>query len=146
MGYNSTYIIMVLYNDKLAKMILWSGYHTITLGPFIFTTKKRSEVTDEIFNHEKIHVMQWCEVTALSVLFWSFLMLALHFRYLWTLPICFVVYYIAYVAEYAIRRFYGGETGHEDYRHIGFEKEAYKHQRDMDYLSHRKPFAWLFQN
>lgn len=137
---------MILYNDKLAKMILWSGYHTITLGPFIFTTKKQGEVTDEIINHEKIHVMQWCEVTALSVLLWSFLMLALDFRYLWTLPLCFVVYYIIYVAEYAISRLYGGETGHEDYRHIGFEKEAYKHQKDMTYLSRRLPFAWLFQN
>lgn len=137
---------MVLYNDKLAKLILWSGYHTITIGPFIFTTKKKIEVTDEIINHEKIHVAQWCEVTALSVLIWSFLMLALDFRYMWTLLICFVVYYIIYVAEYAISRLYGGETGHEDYRHIEFEKEAYKHQKDMTYLSHRKLFAWLFQN
>lgn len=137
---------MVFYNDKLAKIILWSGYHTITIGPFIFTTKKQSDVTDEIINHEKIHVAQWCEVTALSVLLWSFLMLALDFRYLWTLPLCFVVYYIAYVAEYAIRRLCGGEIGHSDYRHIGFENEAYKHQKDMTYLSHRKPFAWLFQN
>lgn len=137
---------MVLYNDKLAKMILWSGYHTITIGPFIFTTNKKSEVTDEIINHEKIHVMQWCEVTALSALIWSFLMLALDFRYLWTLPICFVVYYLIYVAEYATRRLYGDETGHEDYRHIEFEKEAYKRQADMTYLSRRLPFAWLFQN
>ena len=137
---------MILYNDKLAKMILWSGYHTITLGPFIFTTKRQSDVTDEIINHEKIHVAQWCEVTALSALIWSFLMLALDFRYLWTLPICFVVYYVIYVAEYAIRRLCGGETGHEDYRHIGFEKEAYKHQADMTYLSRRLPFAWLYLN
>ena len=137
---------MVFYNDKLAKMILWSGYHTITLGPFIFTTKKQGEVTDEIINHEKIHVMQWFEVTALSVLIWAFIMLALDFRYLWTLPICFVVYYLIYVAEYAISRLYGGEKGHEDYRHIEFEKEAYKHQKDITYLRTRKPFAWLFQN
>ena len=116
---------MVFYNDKLAKMILWSGYHTITIGPFIFTTKKRSEVTDEIINHEKIHVAQWCEVTFAAIMLWSFLMLALDFRYLLTLPICFVVYYVIYVAEYAIRRLCGGETGHEDYQHFGFEKEAY---------------------
>ena len=137
---------MVLYNDRLAKIILWSGYHTITLGPFILTTKKKSEVTDEIINHEKIHVMQWCEVTALSVLIWAFIMVALvDLKYLWTLPLCFVVYYIIYVAEWAISRLYGGETGHEDYLHIEFEKEAYKHQKDVDYLSHRKPFAWLFK-
>ena len=137
---------MVFYNDKLAKMILWSGYHTITIGPFILTTKKRSELTDEIINHENIHVVQWCEVTALSVLAWSFLMLALDFRYVWTLPLCFVVYYVIYAAEYAISRLYGGESGKEDYHRIEFEKEAYKHQNDMTYLSRRLPFAWLFQN
>ena len=137
---------MVLYNDRLAKIILWSGYNTITIGPFIFTTRKTWEVTDELINHEKIHVTQWCEVTALSVFLWSFIMVAmLELRYLWTLPFCFVVYYIIYVAEYAISRLYGGETGNQDYRHIEFEKEAYKHQKDMDYLSHRKPFAWLFK-
>ena len=136
---------MVFYNSKLAKMILWSGYHTITLGPFIFTTKKRSELTDEIINHEKIHVAQWCEVTAISILVWSFLMIALDFRYVWTLPICFMVYYIIYVAEYAISRLYGGETGHEDYHNIEFENEAYNHQKDMGYLSRRLPFAWLFK-
>ena len=136
---------MVFYNSKLAKMILWSGYHTITLGPFIFTTKKRSELTDEIINHEKIHVAQWCEVTFVAIMLWPFLMLALDFRYSWTLALCFVVYYIIYVAEYAISRLYGSETGNQDYRHIEFEKEAYKYQKDMDYLSHRKPFAWLFK-
>ena len=137
---------MVLYNDKLAKMILWSGYHTITIGPFIFTTKKRSEVTDEIINHEKIHVTQWCEVTALSVLIWVFIMVTLvDLRYLWTLPLCFVVYYLIYMVEYAISRLYGDETGKQDYRNIEFEKEAYKHQKDMDYLSRRLPFAWLFK-
>lgn len=134
---------MVFYNDKLAKMILWSGYHTITIGPLIFTTKKRSDVTDEIINHEKIHVTQWCEVTVLSVLLWSFLIFAIDFRYMWTLPLCFVVYYILYVAEYAIRRLFGVESSNQDYHNIEFEKEAYEHQKDMDYLSYRKPFAWF---
>lgn len=136
---------MVFYNSKLAKLILWSGYHTITLGPLILTSKKRSEMTDEIINHEEIHVAQWCEVTFVAIMLWPFLMLALDFQYLWTLPLCFVVYYIIYVAEWIISRFYGKETGHEDYRHIEFEKEAYQHQSDMTYLSHRKPFAWLFK-
>ena len=136
---------MVLYNDKLAKLLLWSGYDTITLGFIILTTRKTWEMNQEVLNHEKIHVAQWCEVTALSILLWSFLMVALDFRYPWTLTLCFVVYYIIYVAEYAISRLYGGETGHDDYRHIEFEKEAYKHQKEMDYLIHRKPFAWLFK-
>ena len=137
---------MILYNDKLAKLILWSGYDTITLGFIILTTRKTWEMNQEVLNHEKIHVAQWCEVTALSVLLWSFIMLAIDFRYMWTLPLCFVVYYVIYMAEYAISRLYGGESGKEDYHRIEFEKEAYKHQKDITYLSLRLPFAWLFKN
>ena len=137
---------MVLYNDKLAKLLLWSGYDTITLGFIILTTRKTWEMNQEVLSHEKILVAQWCEVTALSVLLWSFLMFAIDFRYMWTLPLCFVVYYVIYAAEYAISRPYGGESGKEDYHRIEFEKEAYKHQADMTYLRTRKPFAWLFQN
>ena len=97
---------MVLYNDKLAKLILWSGYNTITIGPFIFTTRKTWEVTDELINHEKIHVMQWCEVTSVAVLLWLFMMIALvDLRCMWTLLLCFVVYYVIYVAEWVISRF-----------------------------------------
>lgn len=135
---------MILYNDKLAKLILWSGYDTITLGFIILTTRKTWEMNQEVLNHEKIHVAQWCEVTFVAIMLWPFLMLALDFRYQWTLPLCFVVYYAIYAAEYAISRLYGGESGKEDYHRIEFEKEAYKHQADMTYLRTRKPFAWLF--
>lgn len=137
---------MVLYNDKLAKLILWSGYHTITLGPFILTTKRTWEVSDELINHERIHVAQWIEVTLLSVVVWIAVSLMLgSYKALLLLPVNMLTYYVIYVAEYAISRLYGGETGNQDYRHIEFEKEAYKHQKDMDYLIHRKPFAWLFK-
>ena len=29
------------------------------------------------------------------------------------------------------------------YLSISFEREAYAHQRDEDYLRHRRPYAWL---
>lgn len=137
---------MVLYNDKLAKLILWSGYHTITLGPFILTTKRTWEVSDELINHERIHVAQWIEVTLLSVMMWIAVSLMLgSYKTLWLLPVNMLTYYVIYVAEYAVSRLYGGETCHEDYRNIEFEKEAYMNQKDADYLKHRKPFAWLLK-
>ena len=29
------------------------------------------------------------------------------------------------------------------YRNISFEREAYAHQRDLNYLKHRRPYAWI---
>lgn len=137
---------MVLYNDKLAKLLLWSGYDTITLGFIILTTRKTWEMNQEVLNHEKIHVAQWVEVTKLFMLIWVVVSLMLgSAKMLWWLPVNMLAYYLIYMVEYAISRLYGGETGKQDYRNIEFEKEAYKHQKDMDYFSRRKPFAWLFQ-
>ena len=136
---------MVLYNDKLAKLLLWSGYDTITLGFIILTTRKTWEMNQEVLNHEKIHVAQWVEVTTLFILLWVVVSLMIgSVKMLWWLPVNMLAYYLIYMVEYAIRRLYGGETGKQDYRNIEFEKEAYKHQRDFDYLEERKPFAWLF--
>ena len=138
---------MILYNDKLAKLLLWSGYDTITLGFIILTTRKTWEMNQEVLNHEKIHVAQWVEVTKLFMLIWVVVSLMLgSAKMLWWLPVNMLAYYLIYMVEYAIRRLYGGETGKQDYRNIEFEKEAYKHQRDFDYLEYRKPFAWLFKN
>lgn len=138
---------MVLYNDKIAKLLLWSGYDTITLGFIILTTRKTWEMNQEVLNHEKIHVAQWVEVTTLFMLIWVVVSLMIgSAKMLWWLPINMLAYYLIYMVEYAISRLYGGETGKQDYRNIEFEKEAYKHQNDMTYLSRRLPFAWLFKN
>ena len=136
---------MVFYNSKLAKLLLWSGYDTITLGFIILTTRKTWEMNQEVLNHEKIHVAQWMEVTKFFMLIWVVVSLMLgSVKMLWWLPVNMFAYYLIYMVEYAIRRLYGGETGKQDYRNIEFEKEAYKHQRDFGYLEERKPFAWLF--
>ena len=136
---------MVFYNSKLAKLLLWSGYDTITLGFIILTTRKTWEMNQEVLNHEKIHVAQWVEVTKLFMMIWVVVSLMLgSVKMLWWLPVNMFAYYLIYMVEYAIRRLYGGETGKQDYRNIEFEKEAYKHQRDFGYLEERKPFAWLF--
>lgn len=51
----------VFYESKLAKMLLWQGYNTITLGCFVFTKKKKEEMKQRVLNHEAIHVRQWEE-------------------------------------------------------------------------------------
>lgn len=138
---------MIIYNSKLAHLLLWKGYTTITLGPFILTKKAKSEVSATLINHERIHVVQWHEVSALSILLFTIVALLTGNPKAigWGIPLCFLVYYLIYAVEYAISRLYGPETQNEDYRHIEFEKEAYRHQGDPTYLANRIPFNWLWK-
>lgn len=68
----------------------------------------------ELINHERIHTRQMLE---LGIVF----------------------FYIIYVLEWLVRLTMRGDA----YRNISFEREAYAHQRDMDYLNHRRHYAWL---
>lgn len=138
---------MIIYNSKLAHILLWSGYTTITLGPFILTKLKRHEETQTLLNHERIHVMQWCEVSALSILLTTLaaLLTGHHKALSWSIPVSLLAYYLVYAVDYAISRLHGHETQNEDYHHIEFEKEAYKHQSDPTYLTRRIPFNWLWK-
>ena len=50
----------------------------------------------------------------------------------------FVFFYIAYFMEWLIRLPMRGNA----YRNISFEREAYANQRNIDYLTHRRHYAW----
>ena len=66
-------------------------------------------------NHEKIHGRQQLELLIIP-------------------------FYLIYIIEWIVRLFIDKNA----YRNISFEKEAYKHQNDLDYLNKRKLFAqWL---
>lgn len=49
----------IYYNNWLARLILFKGYSTITLGPFILTKMKEGQLPDYAINEERIHVRQW---------------------------------------------------------------------------------------
>lgn len=68
----------------------------------------------ELINHERIHTRQMLEMGILP-------------------------FYVVYVLEWLVRLLMRGNA----YRNISFEREAYAHQREKDYLSHRRPYAWL---
>ena len=51
----------VFYESKLAKLILFKGYSTITLGAFVFTKLSKTDVRQYLINHEVIHTKQWIE-------------------------------------------------------------------------------------
>lgn len=132
---------MILYNDKLARLILMSGYHTITIGPIILTTKKRSEVNPCIIRHERIHVHQWAEITTLCILTVLLCRSVLGVS-MWWIMACPLIYYVWYVTEYIIRLL-AGHGAHEAYRSIAFEQEAYDNEQEEKYLDRRNLFSFM---
>lgn len=71
-------------------------------------------LSNELINHERIHTAQMLETGIIP-------------------------FYIIYFLEWLIRLTMRGNA----YRNISFEREAYANQRNMNYLSQRKLYAWL---
>lgn len=71
-------------------------------------------LTADLIRHERIHTRQMMEML-------------------------FVGFYLWYLVEWCIRLPMRGNA----YMHIGFEREAYAHMNDKDYLRHRRPYAWV---
>lgn len=87
--------------------------------PFILLRKQDLPYSPQLINHERIHLTQQLE--------------------LFILP-----FYIWYAIEYLFFRLKGC-THHAAYRSISFEKEAYTHENDLNYLSSRRRWAFLRQ-
>lgn len=75
--------------------------------------RKDAKITPKIINHERIHTAQMLEM-------------------------CVVFFYLWYVVEWLLRLPFKGSA----YRNISFEREAYCHENNPDYLKGRRHFAW----
>ena len=106
-------IAMIIIRNNL---IPFPGYKAITIWPFIFV-RKSARYSNDTDRHERIHGRQQLE------------MLLLPF-YLW--------YGVEYIIRLCITR-----DRDRAYRTISFEQEAYTHERDEQYLQHRRWYAWL---
>lgn len=82
----------------------------------ILFVKKGVRLTDSLINHERIHTAQMLELLV-------------------------VPFYVIYVVEWLVRTILNGFNRHEAYLHTSFEREAYTHDSDLDYLKKRKHFA-----
>lgn len=98
------------------NLIPFRGFTAMTVWPFVFV-RKSAWYSNDTDRHERIHGRQQLE------------MLLLPF-YLW--------YGVEYLVRLCITR-----SRSRAYRSINFEQEAYAHERDQDYLNHRKWYAWL---
>lgn len=99
------------------KHLLGRRFKGMSLWPFLIM-KTKDLKKDRIFiDHERIHLRQQVELLVLP-------------------------FYIWYLLEYLIRLLqYRNQM--QAYRNISFEKEAYRRERQKDYLTHRRFWAFL---
>lgn len=99
------------------KWFPFKGYKAITILKWIIVRKDvKVAFTSVDYNHECIHYAQEKELL-------------------------FVGFYILYVIDFLFALLWF-RNWHKAYRNISFEREAYCHQDDLNYLQHRKHFAW----
>ena len=107
-------IPILLKAPKFLKAISWVvDIVAITLFPFIIS---REEMSEDILNHECIHIAQQKE---LFVLF----------------------FYLLYGWDYLIGMF-KYRNKEKAYFRIRFEQEAYENMYDENYLKNRKLYSW----
>lgn len=99
-----------------SSIIPFKPYKSINLFGLVFHRRSASPMTQTDINHEAIHTAQQQELL-------------------------FVGFYLWYVIEWLVRLVMYRDQSRA-YRSILFEQEAYGHQSEVDYLAHRKWWAW----
>ena len=94
------------------KYIPLRGFSAINLLGILFV-HPGVYLSQELVNHERIHTAQILEMGV-------------------------VFFYIWYVVEWLVRLPRRGNA----YLNISFEREAYRHEWERDYLKHRRLYAW----
>ncbi len=102
----------------ISKYIVPRGYVGITIFPFIFLKYNALKGNAILINHEKIHLKQQIELLIIP-------------------------FFIIYTVEFLLRLIQY-KKWKLAYRNISFEREAYKNEKDLDYLKSRS--FWMFLN
>lgn len=103
----------IIYNN----IIPFKGYVAINIFGIIFARKEYKPISKITINHEKIHTEQMKELG-------------------------FIFFYIWYGIEYLIKLI-KYKNHDRAYYLISFEREAYVHDDEEDYLSKRKHYNWF---
>ncbi|PQJ72165.1 hypothetical protein [Polaribacter butkevichii] len=99
------------------KHIVPNGFVGITLFPFIFLKNKKLKEDKTLINHEKIHLKQQAELLI-------------------------IFFYLFYGLEW-IFKFFKHKNGYLAYKNLSFEREAYQHEKDFNYIKNRKFWAFI---
>ena len=107
-------IPIVIENSSIPKYLsIFINISAITLWPFVISRTSINKVT---LNHEKIHIRQQQEMLVVG-------------------------FYLLYVF-YWLRGFLEWGDSQIAYHSIPFEREAYAHEDDPEYLTNRPAWAW----
>ena len=105
----------VTYN----RLIPFRGFAAINLFGHVFAREEYRPISDRTRRHEAIHTAQMRETG-------------------------YVGFYLIYVAEW-LYQWARLRSAKQAYYAVRFEREAYAHQDELDYLTHRRPFAWTME-
>ena len=122
----------VIYN----KFIPFKGFYAITIIKWIFVREEykcfnRSSIYNKMINHESIHEQQILDFT--PEMFPSWL------RY----TIGSICFYLLYGLEWLFKLIPCLITKKSAYRSLCAEQEAYKNERNFDYIKNRSKLFWL---
>lgn len=92
-------------------------YRGITIYPFIIFTQENDGTNLVLLNHEKIHIKQQLELLIIPFFIWYGLE--------------FLIRYVKY-RDWSMA-----------YRNICFEREAYKNEKDLNYLKRRSFYMFI---
>ena len=98
------------------RYLLRKKFSGIALWPFIILKEKKLKEDPVFLNHERIHLRQQLELLILPFFIW------------------YLIEFIVRLIQYKNRNL--------AYRNISFEREAYKNEKDLDYLKKRS--FWRF--
>lgn len=122
----------VIYN----KFIPFKGFYAITIIKWIFVREeyKRfdgSSIYNKMINHESIHEQQILDFTPKMFPSWL--------RY----TIGSICFYLLYGLEWLFKFIPCLITKKSAYRSLCAEQEAYKNERNFDYIKNRSKLSWL---
>ena len=101
----------------VTKYLIPRGYSGFTVFPFVFIKDAKDKMDSILLNHEKIHLRQQIETG-------------------------FLLFFIWYFLEFLIRLLIYRNRS-KAYLNIGFEKEAYANEKDLNYLKKRSFWRFL---
>lgn len=101
----------------ISKYIVPKGYIGITIFPFMFLKQKALKENAVLINHEKIHLRQQIELLIIP-------------------------FFIIYGFEFLVRLIQY-KKWNTAYSNISFEREAYRNERNLNYLKSRSTWSFL---
>jgi hypothetical protein len=101
----------------ISKYLVPKGYVGITIFPFVFLKHKYLKTDIYLVNHEHIHLRQQLEL-------------------------CIILFYFWYITEFLIRLI-AYKNWNKAYQNISFEREAYRNEKDLNYIKSRSFWSFL---